>query len=383
MAKISADGASGGGQLPVPDDAFIREDGVITAPPTAGGGSGTVTSVTAADASIMVSGTDTVAPTLATGTLDVVAMQHPPAGSVPMNSQKFTGLANGSSATDSAAFGQIPVADSVAADIQPAQQSAAAGSNGKWADSGHVHPPGSSFLCTPTSVAPSSQTGISVTGTTMAVFAPAATTVASGSNGGEISQIATWSSPSPGVLDVATTAAWPASGSITVAASGSTTAVVTYTGVSGNSLTGCQYVSGSASGTVSTGGAVTLTTSAFTTGAFTAPESGLVLVTFSAILSQATPSYPWALGLAEHGGVSPILGNVVMGQFQSSTLYMPAVAQFLIPVTPNGSYNLDLLGAIMSGGTGLKVNLWGQSTTTPSFTQSVAGAPAIMTVQAV
>lgn len=41
--KISAGGASGGGGLPVPADAFIREDGVITAPP--GGGGGAVDSV--------------------------------------------------------------------------------------------------------------------------------------------------------------------------------------------------------------------------------------------------------------------------------------------------------------------------------------------------
>ena len=89
-----------------------------------------------------------------------------------------------------------------------------------------------------------------------------ATTVASGSNGGEISAIASWSSPSAGVLDVGTLPGnWPTAGTVNVAASGSTTAVVTYTGVSGNSLTGCAYVSGSATGTVSTGGAVSLVTS--------------------------------------------------------------------------------------------------------------------------
>ena len=63
------------------------------------------------------------------------------------------------------------------------------------------------------------------------------------------------------MLDVASTAGFPTAGTINVAASGRTTAVVTYTGISGNSLTGCAYVSGSATGTVSTGGAVTLVTS--------------------------------------------------------------------------------------------------------------------------
>ena len=90
-----------------------------------------------------------------------------------------------------------------------------------------------------------------------------ATTVAAGTSGGEISAIASWSHPSAGVLDVASGGVtnWPAAGTVNVAASGSTTAVVTYTGISGNSLTGCAYVSGSATGTVSTGGAVTLVTS--------------------------------------------------------------------------------------------------------------------------
>ena len=87
---------------------------------------------------------------------------------------------------------------------------------------------------------------------------PAATTVASGSNGGEISAIASWSAPSAGVLDVASSASFPSSGTVHVAASGSTTAVVTYTGKGTGTLTGCAYVSGSATGTVATGGAVTL-----------------------------------------------------------------------------------------------------------------------------
>jgi hypothetical protein len=39
-AKVSAAGASGGGGLPVPADAFIREDGVITAPPGSSDGGG-------------------------------------------------------------------------------------------------------------------------------------------------------------------------------------------------------------------------------------------------------------------------------------------------------------------------------------------------------
>lgn len=97
----------------------------------------------------------------------------------------------------------------------------------------------------------------------------AVSTVAAGSTGGEISTIATWGATygGNGVLAVANGAVFSATGgTLNVAASGSTTAVVTFTGVSGNTLTGCAYVSGSATGTVATGGAVTSTGLSQTTG---------------------------------------------------------------------------------------------------------------------
>jgi hypothetical protein len=85
-----------------------------------------------------------------------------------------------------------------------------------------------------------------------------ATTVAAGSNGGTISGIAAWSSPSAGVLSVASTTGYPTAGQLNVAASGPTTALISYTGISGNTFTGCAYISGSPSGTVATGGTVSL-----------------------------------------------------------------------------------------------------------------------------
>lgn len=66
----------------------------------------TVQSVTATDTSIVVSGTAT-APTIATGTLDVIAADHPPAANWSNNSKKITSLANGSAAQDAAAYGQV------------------------------------------------------------------------------------------------------------------------------------------------------------------------------------------------------------------------------------------------------------------------------------
>jgi hypothetical protein len=71
-------------------------------------GSTAVQSVTAGDASIVVGGTAT-APTIETATLDVIASLHAPIASVGMNSEKIVNLANGSAASDGAAFGQIPV----------------------------------------------------------------------------------------------------------------------------------------------------------------------------------------------------------------------------------------------------------------------------------
>lgn len=84
------------------------------------------------------------------------------------------------------------------------------------------------------------------------------TTIAVGSNGGLISNIAAWANPSPGVLAVASTANFPTAGMLNVAASGATVAVILYTGTTGgNQFTGCTYLQGSPAGTVSTGGNVT------------------------------------------------------------------------------------------------------------------------------
>ena len=77
------------------------------------GGSGGVTSVTAADTSIVVGGTAS-APTVRTGTLDVIAADHAPAADWSNNSHKITSLANGSAASDAAAFGQITAANAAA-----------------------------------------------------------------------------------------------------------------------------------------------------------------------------------------------------------------------------------------------------------------------------
>lgn len=73
--------------------------------------------------------------------------------------------------------------------------------------------------------------------------------VAAGSNGGLIQNIATWSSPSAGVLALnGSFGLTNKPGQMDVAVTGGRTAVVAYAAVSGNTLTGCTYVSGANSG---------------------------------------------------------------------------------------------------------------------------------------
>jgi hypothetical protein len=99
---------------------------------------GQLPALTAADTSAVVAGTST-APTVRTNTIDVIAAQHPAAADWSNNSHKITSLLNGSGAQDAAAFGQIPLADSTATNIQP-PGTQSAGSSGKWPNSDHVHP---------------------------------------------------------------------------------------------------------------------------------------------------------------------------------------------------------------------------------------------------
>jgi hypothetical protein len=240
--------------------------------------------------------------------------------------------------------------------------------------------PGQS-LCAPSVYAPSSRVTVAVTSTTLAAFAGsgAASTVAAASNGGEISAIATWSSPSAGVLDVVNGTLFPAAGGeVTVAASGSTTAVVTYTGVSGNSLTGCAYVSGSATGTVSTGGAVTLTSSPILTNSFIAPASGAVVVDLDYAILCAAGGDETTLALTAAGTVTPVVGYVVSDTTGSGL--MDKRARFpLAPgtLTPGTSYQLQLVGATAAASS--TIYAYGNTATA----QGSVGAPVTMTVQAV
>ena len=275
--------------------------------------------------------------------------------------------------------------DGTAGDIQAAGQSAAAGTKGQAADAKHIHPPGSAFLCTPSSYAPASQTLLTVGSTTMAVPG-ITTTVASGSNGGEISAVASWSSPSNGVLDVASTTGFASTGTLLVVASGPTVAVVTYTGLSGgNSFTGCAYVSGSASGTVATGGFVSQASASplVSTGSFTAPASGDVLVTVSLVAELSAASTAVAFALAAHSTLTPLVSNVFNYKSTSATTGIAYNPTFLVTgLTPGSSYNFDLLACVASPATA-SIFALGTTSTTPSLGNAGSGSAVLMTVQAV
>jgi len=244
------------------------------------------------------------------------------------------------------------------------------------------------FLCPPSAYAPATVVQLSTFSATMASLNAAATTVAAGSNGGTISGIAAWATPSAGVLAVANTAGWPTAGTVNVAASGPTTAVVTYTGVTANTLTGCAYVSGSPAGTVATGGAVTLTGAGtgavavpnISTGNFTAPVSGSVMVEATLIANIATASDKFAFGLAAHGTLTPMLASNVVFLDNAVGASRQYTMKFLVTgLTAASTYNFDLMVASPSS---VQITMFALASTSTAPSTSTTG-PVIMTVQAV
>jgi peptidoglycan/xylan/chitin deacetylase (PgdA/CDA1 family) len=226
--------------------------------------------------------------------------------------------------------------------------------------------------------APGSQTGAAY---------PIATTVASGSNGGEISTIATWGGTygGNGVLDVAANSTYPTSGTLNVAASGSTTAVITYTGTSaGTSFTGCVYVSGSATGTLTTGGAVALVSFAplssanVNTGNFIAPPSGNILVTAS-FTGKAASGVFNSFALAAHGTLSPLSNQWQLDDVTSDAQFKHC-EWYITGLTNGSTYNYDLM-CCSSGA--YDIYAIGETSATPNLTGSNQGSPVVMTVRAV
>ena len=101
-----------------------------------------------------------------------------------------------------------------------------------------------------------------ITPTVGGVLQPAiSTTVAAGSNGGTLANIASWSTPGNGDLAVANATSFPAGGGVAEVATSGGNAFVSFTGTDATDLLGVTFLSQSNPGstsTVSTGGAVTL-----------------------------------------------------------------------------------------------------------------------------
>jgi len=112
-ARVAAEAASlplpTAGTYPGGTTEFLRADQSWAIPAGGGGGGGGVASVAAGDSSVVVGGTSANV-TLETASLDVLANLHGPISNWSNNTHKITSLANGTVASDAAAFGQIPAA---------------------------------------------------------------------------------------------------------------------------------------------------------------------------------------------------------------------------------------------------------------------------------
>ena len=114
------------------------------------------------------------------------------------------------------------------------------------------------------------------------------------------------------------------------------------------------------------------------TGSFTAPVSGNVIVTVSFLGANGATAQNYAIGLLNHG-LSTVAGNAVVNRYAANAAGALATVPFLVTGL-SGTCNFDL--AIATAGVGaLTVNCQAISATTPSLANQAA--PVLMTVQAV
>lgn len=138
-----------------------------------------------------------------------------------------------------------------------------------------------------------------------------------------------------------------------------------------------------APGTVSTLTVTSGTLAAWASGTvctnpFFAPASGSVVVEVSLGAQVASGGTKIVFALAPAGSVSPIEGNVVNTLISSGTTLTPLTERFVVTgLTPGATCQFDLLGG--TSGTLASVLALGST----AGTVSSAGAPVIMTVQAV
>ena len=119
------------------------------------------------------------------------------------------------------------------------------------------------------------------------------------------------------------------------------------------------------------------------TGSFTAPASGTVMVTATAVIQVSSSGDQLGFGLAAHGTVTPMVCPSIIFKAPTTTQPFPYPLVFSVSgLTPGNSYNFDLMFVVNSGGT-LSVYAYGETGTTPNLANSGTGSPVVMTVQAV
>jgi hypothetical protein len=139
---------------------------------------------------------------------------------------------------------------------------------------------------------------------------------------------------------------------------------------------GAQTTSSVSSGTLGP-----FDTTNITTGAFTGPPSGFVLVTASFLGLASTSGQYVAFGLLGHVGGS-LHGNIVEARFPSSTAVVPVTLEFLVGVNPGQSYQFDLAGAVSSSSNPFQIIAYGQTLKSPTIGATGAGGPVVMAVAA-
>jgi hypothetical protein len=119
------------------------------------------------------------------------------------------------------------------------------------------------------------------------------------------------------------------------------------------------------------------------TGSFTAPASGNVLVSVTAVIQVSASGDQFSFGLAAHGTLTPMIGSNLT--FKAPVTTQPSPYTMVFPVsglTPGQSYNFDLMFCVNSAGT-LSVYAYSQAATSPNLGNTGTGGPIVMTVESV
>lgn len=161
---------------------------------------------------------------------------------------------------------------------------------------------------------------------------------------------------------------------------------LTYTAYGTSGLYLCPpatYAPGTQTLLTATSGTVTAFSSAnMNTGSFTAPQSGSVVVTAAFTGQYTTIANSVAFALLAHG-TSTVVGNLIAHSVPVASVRFPETLVFTVTgLTPGTTYNFDLAAAVQSGQT-YTIYALGSSSATPTLNGANAGAPVVMTVQAV